>query len=128
MNNNQLGELIKQIRNEKGLTQAQLGELAKVSVRQISKMENGDFNVSIFAIGKVFNALGEPAAIILANADGEKWRIPLYENPSPSGDPWFNDPENMASVRRGMEDIKAGRCRAYSMDEIRNLLDPNNND
>lgn len=46
----------------------------------------------------------------------------VNENPSPSGDPWFNDPENMASVRRGMEDIKAGRCRAYTMDEIQTLL------
>lgn len=48
--------------------------------------------------------------------------VEVSDNPSPSGDPWFNNPENMASVRRGMDDIKAGRCRAYSMDEIRNLL------
>ncbi|KAA6348994.1 hypothetical protein EZS27_003594 [termite gut metagenome] len=33
----------------------------------------------------------------------------LSENPSPSGDTWFDDPENMASVMRGMADIKAGR-------------------
>ncbi len=49
--------------------------------------------------------------------------VEVSENPSPSGDPWFDDPENMASVRRGIEDIKAGRCRAYSMDDIRKLLD-----
>lgn len=49
--------------------------------------------------------------------------VEVNENPSPSGDPWFDDPENMASVRRGIEDIKAGRCRAYSMDDIRKLLD-----
>ena len=48
--------------------------------------------------------------------------VEVSENPSPSGDPWFNDPENIASVNRGIEDIKAGRCRAYSMDEIRELL------
>ena len=48
--------------------------------------------------------------------------IEISENPSPSGDPWFNDPGNIASVKRGMEDIKAGRCRAYTMDEIRGLL------
>jgi hypothetical protein len=48
--------------------------------------------------------------------------IEVSENPSPSGDPWFDDPENMASVRRGIDDIKAGRCRAYSMNEIRELL------
>ena len=48
--------------------------------------------------------------------------VTVDENPSPSGDPWFNDPENVASVKRGMDDIKAGRSRAYSMDEIRDLL------
>ncbi len=48
--------------------------------------------------------------------------VEVRENPSPSGDSWFDDPENMASVRRGIEDIKAGRCRSYSMDEIRGML------
>lgn len=48
--------------------------------------------------------------------------VEVSENPSPSGDPWFDDPENMASVRRGIEDVKAGRCRAYSLDEIREML------
>lgn len=48
--------------------------------------------------------------------------VEVSENPSPSGDPWFNDPENMASVRRGIEEMKAGKGRAYSMDEIRSIL------
>jgi len=48
--------------------------------------------------------------------------VEVSENPSPSGDEWFNDPENMASVRRGIADMKAGRCRAYSIEEIREML------
>ena len=32
--------------------------------------------------------------------------IEVSTNPSPSGDPWFDDPENMASVMRGIEDAK----------------------
>ena len=48
--------------------------------------------------------------------------IEVCENPSPSGDPWFNNPENMASVQRGIEEMKAGKGRAYSMEEIRDLL------
>lgn len=43
-------------------------------------------------------------------------------NPSPSGDEWFDNSENMASIRRGMEEIEAGKGRAYTMDEIRKLL------
>ncbi len=48
--------------------------------------------------------------------------VEVSENPSPSADPWFDDPENMASVRRGIEEMKAGKGRAYTMDEIRTLL------
>lgn len=78
MSNNQLGELIKQLREENGLTQAQLSELAKVSVEQISKMENGDLNVSIFAVGRVFNAFGNPATLVLANEGSEVMRLSLF--------------------------------------------------
>lgn len=48
--------------------------------------------------------------------------IEVTENPSPSGDTWFNDPENMSSVKRGIEEMEAGKVRAYSMDEIKNIL------
>lgn len=77
-NEKQVGELIKQLREEKGLTQAQLSELAKVSVEQISKMENGDLNISIHTVGRVFNALGNPATLVLANEGSEVMRLPLF--------------------------------------------------
>ncbi len=76
--------------------------------------------LSIMAVaqGKSLKNFIETVLISKANTVA----VEVSENPSPSGDPWFNDPENIASVKRGMEDIKAGRCRAYSMDEIRELL------
>ncbi len=70
------------------------------------------------AQGKSLKNFIETILISKANAVA----IEVSENPSPSGDPWFNDPGNIASINRGIEDIKAGRCRAYSMDEIRELL------
>lgn len=33
----------------------------------------------------------------------------VYSNPSPSGDPWFDDLENIASLNRGIEEAKQGR-------------------
>ena len=42
--------------------------------------------------------------------------VEVSENPS------FNDPENIASLNRGIAEMKAGKGRAYSMDEIRELL------
>ncbi len=58
--------------------------------------------------------------ILIAKADSIV--VEVSDSPSPSGDEWFDDPENLASVRRGMEEIKAGKGKAYSMKEIRNLL------
>lgn len=48
--------------------------------------------------------------------------VEVKENPSPSGDPWFDDPENIASVKQGIAEMKAGKGRVYSMEEIRDLL------
>ncbi len=76
--------------------------------------------LSLMAVaqGKSLKNFIETILISKANAI----TVEVSENPSPSGDAWFNEPENMASVKRGIEDVKAGKCRAYSMDEIRNLL------
>ena len=44
------------------------------------------------------------------------------ESPSPSGDPWFDDPENIRMVEQGIAQYKRGNCRTYSLDEITNKL------
>lgn len=76
--------------------------------------------LSIMAVaqGKSLKNYIETILILKANSVS----IEVSENPSPSGDPWFNDPENMASVQRGIAEMKAGKGKAYSMDEIRELL------
>ena len=45
--------------------------------------------------------------------------IEVHENPSPSGDEWFENADNMESVNRGIQEMKEGQGRAYTMDEIR---------
>ena len=52
-----LGELIKQTRIERKLTQKQLGELIGVQKSQISRLENHTGNVTLSTIMKVFSAL-----------------------------------------------------------------------
>ncbi len=52
-----LGEVIKAARQERNLTQEELGKLIGVQKSQISKLENSTNNVSIETILKVFNAL-----------------------------------------------------------------------
>jgi HTH-type transcriptional regulator / antitoxin HipB len=52
-----LGEMIKQVRLERNLTQEQLGKLIGVQKAQISKLENNTTNVTIETILRVFTAL-----------------------------------------------------------------------
>jgi HTH-type transcriptional regulator/antitoxin HipB len=53
-----LGQAIKLARQERNLTQEQLGELVGVQKAQISKIENSMKNARLETILKVFNALG----------------------------------------------------------------------
>lgn len=59
--------------------------------------------------------------ILISKADSIA--VEVTENPSPSGDKWFDDAENMASVKRGIEEMKSGKGKAYTMDEIRKALE-----
>ena len=52
-----LGRMIKNARQERNLTQEQLGQLVGVQKSQISKLEGTTNNASIGTILKVFNAL-----------------------------------------------------------------------
>lgn len=70
------------------------------------------------AQGKSLKNFIETILISKANAV----TVEVSETPSPSGDPWFNDPENIASLNRGIAEMKTGKGRAYSMEEIRKLL------
>ena len=52
-----LGEMIKQVRKDRNLTQEELGKLVGVQKAQISKLERSTKNARIETIMKVFNAL-----------------------------------------------------------------------
>lgn len=71
----QVGELVKQFRKEKNLTQAQLSELARVSDKQISKLENGHEDVAIHTIGRVFRTLCYPARLVIRDKSNEIQQI-----------------------------------------------------
>ena len=53
-----LGQTIKQARQERNLTQEELGELVGVKKAQISKIENSTTDARFTTILKVFDALG----------------------------------------------------------------------
>jgi HTH-type transcriptional regulator/antitoxin HipB len=52
-----IGDLIRNVRKERNLTQSELGQLIGVQKAQISKLENNTKNVSIGTFLKVFEGL-----------------------------------------------------------------------
>jgi hypothetical protein len=59
----------------------------------------------------------ESALINLANTT-----VIEDDNPSPSGDTWWNDPRNVAAVKLGIAQMEAGKGRIISDDELDELL------
>lgn len=64
-NYKKLGERIKKLRKEKGLTQEKLAELAKVDPKSIIEIENGKRNPTLRTLNKVSLALKVPLENLL---------------------------------------------------------------
>lgn len=58
----------------------------------------------------------------LSMAKANSVSVEVDENPSPSGDKWFESPENLESVRRGIQEMSEGQGEAFTMDEIKRRL------
>lgn len=54
----QFGKNVSKIRNEKGITQEQLAEEAKISQVQVARIESGRLNTSISTVSAIAYALG----------------------------------------------------------------------
>lgn len=76
--------------------------------------------LSIMAVAQGKSLKKYIEALLIAKADTVT--IDVTENPSPSGDPWFDDPRNIEMLRHGIEDMKAGKGKAFTIEEIREIL------
>ena len=76
--------------------------------------------LSLMAVsqGKSLKAYIENLLISKANSI----TIDIKENPSPSGDTWFANPENIISVEKGISEMKAGKGKTYTIEEIKSSL------
>ena len=76
--------------------------------------------LSLMAVaqGRSLKAYIEQLLIAKANSIS----VEVHENPSPSDDEWFDNAENVESVRRGVQEMSEGKGKAFTMDEIRERL------
>lgn len=65
----QFGQIIRDLRKEKGLTQEELGELADLHFSYIGGIERGERNISLLNIYKLCNALEISMAEVFQKID-----------------------------------------------------------
>lgn len=58
--------------------------------------------------------------VLIAKADSIS--VEVSDSPSPSGDAWFDDQHNMEAVGKGVAEMKEGKTKTYTMDDIQRLL------
>ena len=63
-NRKRIGNKIAQLRKETGLSQEKLAEMAGIDRTNVSKMENGRYNISIDLLSKVAYALNTDIDIV----------------------------------------------------------------
>jgi len=44
------------------------------------------------------------------------------DNPSPSGDPWFDNPDNIRMVEQSISQIKHENCKIYTAAELKRRM------
>lgn len=63
--NEKFGLTLKETRKRHGLTQAQLSDLTGISQSPLSRIERGDWNVSLEVIERIASAMGVEVEIII---------------------------------------------------------------
>lgn len=61
----QVGDLIREVRKAKGLTQKELGQKLGVGVDRISKYESGKTNPTLNTVQEIFDALNTSVKVII---------------------------------------------------------------
>lgn len=46
-----------------------------------------------------------------------EWKLTKSSNPSPSGDPFFDDPENLSELLRRKKELETGKVELVSLSE-----------
>jgi transcriptional regulator with XRE-family HTH domain len=67
--NRRIGQLIREIRKARGLTQMELSELIGVSYQQVQKYEKGNDNISVERLKQIAKAFNVPITLFFPPAE-----------------------------------------------------------
>jgi antitoxin YefM len=76
---------------------------------------------------KKYFDLAKKERVIIKRKDEYMELVPrgnvIPDNPSPSNDPWFNDPRNIEALNYSLEQAKNGQTTILTKDRQKELLD-----
>jgi transcriptional regulator with XRE-family HTH domain len=76
--NRRIGQLIKEIRKARGLTQIDLSELIGVSYQQVQKYEKGNDNISVERLKQIAKAFNVPITLFFPAAETVAENLAIY--------------------------------------------------
>lgn len=76
--------------------------------------------LSVMAVSKGKSLKAYIEGILISKADSIS--VEITDNPSPSGDKWFDDQKNIDSISKGISDAKNGKTKVYTTDDIKHVL------
>jgi hypothetical protein len=56
------------------------------------------------------------------NVSFREWELAKDDNPSPSGDPYFENPKNIEAILEGVKQAKEGKTVEMTRDERKKML------
>ena len=115
MEQKKLGEKIKSLRKERGMSQNALAELIDVSFQQVQKYENGQSNINVDRLHKIAAAFNIPVTELFAGEQGKEYKT----NPSGITTLTEDEKELMTLFRR----IKSDTLKNDLLKHLRNIIE-----
>lgn len=76
--------------------------------------------LGVMAMGQGLSLKKYIESIVIREASGIQ--VTITANPSPTGDPWWDDPRNVAEVESGLREVREGQGTEYSIDGLKELM------
>jgi XRE family aerobic/anaerobic benzoate catabolism transcriptional regulator len=107
-----LGDRVRRLRNQRGMTRKALAQHAEVSERYLAQLEGGDGNVSIVLLRRIAHAIGVPLPQLVSEASDPPLDAVLFSQfierlPSPA----LKEARDMVMRHFGAESASARRSR-----------------
>ena len=118
-----IGSKIKQLREERGITQTKLAEMINLSYQQIQKYENGKSQISVNKLIEISKALGVHISIFLKKQDNQMISEPSSEEYTIYNGFNYNLTEEEIALLEYFRQIKNPKVRRSLLKQLKGIIE-----